>query len=90
MTNEVHLPSRVDLGYGLLEDLGAVDGAACGGHTGDEDFVSVLLEDFLDSAPVGDFQRSDGGSDGYCVESEESVAEDDRILRRLVCGAAYV
>jgi hypothetical protein len=68
----------------LGEDAGAVDGGRRRGHAGDEDVRAGGLEDLLDAAPVRDLEGRDRGADGDLVETEEAVAEDDGILRRLV------
>lgn len=86
MADEVDAAAGVDLGDLLLEDLGAADGAACGGHAGDEELDAVHLEDLLEAAPVGELEGHDGGADVERVEAEKAVAEDDGVLRGAVWG----
>lgn len=84
-TDEMDAPAGVGRRYLLLEDFCTVDGAAGGGHTSDEDFGAVCLEDLLDPAPVCDLHRCDGGANGDRVESEQAVTEHDRVF----CGAVW-
>lgn len=62
--------SWVYRGYFLLEDFCSVDRTTCRWDACDEDLCAVFLEDFLDSAPMGDFKGSDCGADGDRVETE--------------------
>ena len=79
-TYEVNCPARIDFFDLLLEDFGSVDGTARGGHASDEHLSAVGLEDLFNTAPVGDLQRCDGGTNSDGVETEETVAEDDGIF----------
>jgi len=80
MSDEVNSPAWVDGGYFLFKDFGAVDGAGGCGHTGDEDFCTVLLENLFDTTPVGDFEGSYGRAYGNAVEAKKAMAEYDGIL----------
>jgi hypothetical protein len=60
----------IDLRDFLFEDEGSVDGAACGGDTGNEDFSAVGLKDFSDTAPMSDLERCDCRTDGDGIETE--------------------
>lgn len=80
VANEMDGTTGVDFRDFCLEDLCAVDGAACCWHAGDEDLGAVFLEDFFDAAPVGYLEGCDGGANCDGIEAEKTVTEDDGML----------
>lgn len=69
-TDEMDSSSGVYFFDLLFENFSTVERTARCGHASDEDFSADGFEDFLDTSPMCDFERSYGGADSDRVEAE--------------------
>lgn len=79
MSNEVDGLVRVIIFYFFKEDLCSVNGRGGSGYACDKDIDAVMLEGGCDSTPVRYLEGCNGRADCDGIETQETMAKDDRM-----------